>query len=168
MKPFTAEHLARMSAARKGRPLTPEHVAAIRAGWTPEGRVRANAPLALGRKGNPWSPETRDKLVAALTGRTLTLEHRAAISAGLKGHQVRPETKAFLSAKFAGRTKPYAPVKGECAYCLGPATEHDHVIPRGRPGWDAPDNTVPACVRCNRSKGSRTPDEWLAAGLVRD
>ena len=164
---FTPEHLAHIreaNKAKKGRPLTPEHVAAIRAGYTPESRARANASLALGRKGNPWSPETRAKVTAALTGRSLTAEHRAAIGAGLKGHQTRPETKARLSAKLIGRTAPYAPVKGECAYCLAPATEYDHIIPRGRPGWDAPDNMVPACVRCNRSKASRTPEEWFATG----
>ena len=168
MKPFTPEHCARISAAKKGRPQTAEHIAARRAGWTPEGRARANLSLEAGRQGNPWSPETRAKMISVLTGRTLTQEHRAAISAGNMGRQVTAETKAKLSAKLLGRAKPYAPVKGECAYCLGPATEHDHVIPRGRLGWDAPDNLVPACVRCNRSKASRTPDEWLAAGLVRD
>jgi 5-methylcytosine-specific restriction endonuclease McrA len=134
MKPFTPEHRARMSAAKKGRPQTPEHIAARRAGYTPEGRARANANLEAGRQGNPWSPETRAKVIAALTGRRLTPEHRAAIGTGLKGHRTTAETKARLSAKLIGRTPPYEPVKGECAYCLRPATEHDHVIPRGRPG----------------------------------
>lgn len=53
------------------------------------------------------------------------------------------------------------PVKGECVYCGKPATERDHVIPRGRGGVE----TVLACHTCNDSKGQRTPDEWLAAGL---
>ncbi|MEP7378371.1 MAG: HNH endonuclease [Chloroflexota bacterium] len=56
-----------------------------------------------------------------------------------------------------------ASVKGECIYCFQPATTYDHVIPRGRPGWDEPGNLVPACLSCNGQKGQRTPDEWLAA-----
>lgn len=35
----------------------------------------------------------------------------------------------------------------------------DHVIPRSRGGQDAWDNVVVACLRCNVTKGSRTPKE---------
>jgi 5-methylcytosine-specific restriction endonuclease McrA len=168
MKPFTPEHRARLSAAKKGRPLTPEHVAAIKAGYTPESRARANAALDGGRHGNPWSPETRAKQIAVRTGHRLTPEHRAKVSAAMMGRLVSSETRARLSAKLIGRTRPYEPVKGDCAYCLRPATAYDHVIPRGRPGWDDPENVVPACHRCNASKHNRTPEEWLAAGLMRD
>lgn len=61
-------------------------------------------------------------------------------------------------------------VVGECVYCGGPATTWDHVAPRphGRfgVGWGyCGCERVPACKRCNASKGRRTPEEWLAAGL---
>ena len=35
----------------------------------------------------------------------------------------------------------------------------DHVIPRSRGGRDTWDNVVVACLRCNVTKGSRTPKE---------
>ena len=46
-----------------------------------------------------------------------------------------------------------------CAYCGGHATTVDHVLPRSRGGRDAWENLVACCVRCNNSKGDRTPEE---------
>jgi len=46
-----------------------------------------------------------------------------------------------------------------CAYCAGPATTVDHVLPRSRGGRDAWENLVACCVRCNGTKGDRTPEE---------
>jgi 5-methylcytosine-specific restriction endonuclease McrA len=47
-----------------------------------------------------------------------------------------------------------------CQYC-GKKSDLtiDHVIPRSRGGKDAWDNVVVACLRCNVTKGSRTPKE---------
>lgn len=50
-----------------------------------------------------------------------------------------------------------------CAYCLdqdGPF-EIDHIIPVSRGGTDDSENLTVACSVCNRSKGARTPREWL-------
>jgi 5-methylcytosine-specific restriction endonuclease McrA len=51
-----------------------------------------------------------------------------------------------------------------CQYC-GKKTDLtiDHVIPRSRGGKDTWDNVVVACLRCNVTKGNRTPKE---AGFV--
>jgi 5-methylcytosine-specific restriction endonuclease McrA len=53
--------------------------------------------------------------------------------------------------------------KNTCQYCgrRMPKTDLtlDHVIPRSRGGIDSWDNLVLACMHCNVSKGSRTPDE---------
>lgn len=48
-----------------------------------------------------------------------------------------------------------------CAYCgRGDITlTIDHVIPKSRGGADSWENLVTACVRCNNSKGDRTPAE---------
>ena len=46
-----------------------------------------------------------------------------------------------------------------CAYCTGPATTIDHVLPRSRGGQDVWENLVACCVRCNNAKGDRTPEE---------
>jgi 5-methylcytosine-specific restriction endonuclease McrA len=46
-----------------------------------------------------------------------------------------------------------------CAYCGGPASTVDHVLPRSRGGGNTWLNTVAACGRCNQRKGDRTPAE---------
>ena len=46
-----------------------------------------------------------------------------------------------------------------CRYCGQAAHEVDHVLPVSRGGSDAIDNLVAACMRCNRAKGKRTPEE---------
>lgn len=53
----------------------------------------------------------------------------------------------------------------ECWYCgvelLADGTWHiEHQHPRSRGGSDHPDNLVPACVECNRSKADLTVEEF--------
>lgn len=58
------------------------------------------------------------------------------------------------------------PPNEECAYCgTSDDITWDHVVPMSRGGANAAHNLVPACGPCNRSKNSKTPDEWLGAGL---
>lgn len=49
-----------------------------------------------------------------------------------------------------------------CAYCgrRGGDLECDHVHPVARGGTHHPSNLVTACLPCNRSKGSKTVEEW--------
>ena len=59
-----------------------------------------------------------------------------------------------------------------CVWCRrtltsgdGPGLVHattDHLVPRvkGGPSWL--ENEVPACARCNRLRGHRSPADWLA------
>lgn len=54
-----------------------------------------------------------------------------------------------------------------CVYCGADPFKHgdieiDHVWPASRGGTDTVDNLVVACRRCNRSKGSWAPQEWLS------
>ena len=42
----------------------------------------------------------------------------------------------------------------KCAYCGEHADSLDHVIPRHRGGQTVIENLVPACLRCNGSKGA--------------
>jgi len=54
----------------------------------------------------------------------------------------------------------------ECTYCgAGRLLQGDHIIPLTRGGSNALNNVTTACQRCNHAKGSKTPDEWCAAGL---
>ena len=50
-----------------------------------------------------------------------------------------------------------------CAYCG--VSDHplhrDHVIPLSRGGRDIPSNVVPACDRCNSSKGDQDFRFWM-------
>ena len=58
---------------------------------------------------------------------------------------------------------------GRCEYCGGEMSprsgspnsyEADHRTPYSRGGPSTPENLAPSCRTCNRSKGSRTPEEW--------
>lgn len=53
-----------------------------------------------------------------------------------------------------------------CAYCEGEFAEWDHFIPLSRGGAHEIGNLVPACKRCNRSKGAKLPFiEWEPSGF---
>ncbi len=59
---------------------------------------------------------------------------------------------------------------GKCFYCG--CSDHpltrDHVVPISRGGLDDFGNVVPACGRCNASKGARTLDEFIDFKAKRD
>lgn len=53
-----------------------------------------------------------------------------------------------------------------CAYCGNPPIDDksltlDHVKPRAKGGEDITSNCIPACKRCNHSKGSENWVEWF-------
>lgn len=53
-----------------------------------------------------------------------------------------------------------------CAYCNNPPIDDksltvDHVKPKAKGGEDRTSNCVPACTRCNHSKGSENWLEWF-------
>lgn len=54
---------------------------------------------------------------------------------------------------------------GRCGYCREPTEcpDGDHVVPLALGGADSIDNIVPACQRCNTSKGTLTLDEWAVS-----
>lgn len=65
---------------------------------------------------------------------------------------------------FTGETAAYVAelLEQPCAYCGSTEQiEIEHVVPYSRGGKTEPDNLVPACLPCNRSKGAKTPTEWL-------
>lgn len=63
------------------------------------------------------------------------------------------------SAKQKFRQQIFEAWGSECAYCGVPADTLDHVKPRHKGGNTITPNLVPACRKCNRSKGS---EEWTA------
>ena len=46
-----------------------------------------------------------------------------------------------------------------CAYCGKEAGTMDHVVPRSRGGDSSWTNTVSCCIKCNRKKGNKLPEE---------
>jgi 5-methylcytosine-specific restriction endonuclease McrA len=59
--------------------------------------------------------------------------------------------------------------RSHCAYCGQPGQtfEMEHVVPLGRGGTHTPDNVVPACFACNRSKAGKLFEEWTAERVRR-
>ena len=54
-----------------------------------------------------------------------------------------------------------------CAYCGGEGNTIDHVIPKVKGGLDIPENTVPCCENCNKSKNNKDVDVFLNDRLLR-
>lgn len=69
------------------------------------------------------------------------------------------------------RHRLYGEQEGVCEGCQTHfpfrVMEVDHMLPRSRGGTDRRDNLQLLCSGCNRSKGSRTMAEWLAARETR-
>jgi hypothetical protein len=70
--------------------------------------------------------------------------------------------------QFAARYKALGmdPVRPECIYCGGPPTEWDHLRPMVKDSrWTGffteIANLVPACGKCNQSRGSKPVKEWM-------
>lgn len=89
----TEESCAKMSAAKKGKPMSAEH----------------RAKISASHKGKCMSVEARAKISAALTGRTLSEEHKANISkprsaeTRAKGKPKSAEHRAKMSAAKKGK-----------------------------------------------------------------
>lgn len=73
--------------------------------------------------------------------------------AAKRGARHAAVTKAMLAGKLEA-------FKGLCAYCPAPFEHWDHVFPLARGGAHEIENLVPACARCNMSKGAKTLHEW--------
>lgn len=68
---------------------------------------------------------------------------------GARGHSSAAQMEARISL-----------YGGLCAYCLGPASTIDHVIPLSRGGTNWPANLRPACKSCNSKKHIKKINEW--------
>ena len=81
--------------------------------------------------------------------------HKSKARAKRYGAEHEPYSRAAVFERWGSR----------CCYCDGEATTLDHVTPLGFGGHDVEANVVPACARCNSSKGRKTLAKW--AGLSR-
>jgi hypothetical protein len=81
----TPETSAKVGAAHRGKKLSPEQLAILRA---------AHLGKPAWNKGKPASPEAKAKMRASREGRTLSPEHRAKIAAAQLGRKLPPERRA--------------------------------------------------------------------------
>lgn len=65
-----------------------------------------------------------------------------------------------VNSEEYSRTTIMARWHSRCAYCDKRARHLDHVQPLSRGGEDVEKNILPACERCNLSKGAKTLAEW--------
>ncbi len=107
---------------------------------------QANREAILDKK-RAWAKANADK-VCEYSRRRHAL-HRASFKASLS-----PLTSEQREKRFGL----YGNV---CAYCHASGRlSVDHVLPLFQGGLDQADNIVPACGRCNSSKGARHVEEW--------
>ncbi|AXE86712.1 RNA-guided endonuclease IscB [Streptomyces sp. Go-475] len=129
---------------------------ARRPGWLPPSvRHRVDTTFSLAHRLCRWAPVTE-----------IHVEHVAfdthSLSAGrpLKGaeHQRGP----LAGTSVRGRLR--VVWDGSCAYCgmSGVPLNIEHVRPRGRGGSDRISNLVLACSPCNRAKGGKPVEAFLA------
>lgn len=92
-----------------------------------------------------------------------------------KGIRVREQVRDYLfnleamtrkEAKRLWRQSIKDAWQNRCAYCNTPPIDDksltvDHVKPKAKGGEDRTSNCVPACTRCNHSKGSENWLEWF-------
>lgn len=72
----------------------------------------------------------------------------------------RRARKASVDHEPYSRSEIFARWDSICCYCDEPATALDHVTPIVNGGADAARNLVPACKRCNSSKGAKSLADW--------
>lgn len=90
-----------------------------------------------------WAKANPDK------ANTLKIRHRA-LKKGASGSHTAREWREKVASSG-----------GVCVYCgkAGPLTR-DHAVPLAKGGSDSIENIVPACARCNASKGTRTAAQF--------
>lgn len=81
--------------------------------------------------------------------------------------EIKAPTKKPLALWGKTRLRIFKRDGGECVYCNKDVSLEqwavDHIHPRSRGGSDVDTNLALACIKCNSSKGDRTPEEWRAA-----
>lgn len=120
-----------------------------------------NNPLKVSAKHKKWRDSNLDQERKRLTdyaknNRPVIISIRHARRARLAGAGGR-----FTAQEWGALKDSYL---GRCAYCFDAKAEHiDHVVPVAKGGTNDIGNLVPACAKCNLSKGSKS----LLAFMVR-
>ncbi len=89
-----------------------------------------------------WAEKNQDKAKACQDHSNLM--RRARVNKAV-GYHTKHE-RSYLFSSYLGL----------CVYCSAKATDFDHVVPLARGGCNHIENLVPACERCNASKGAKS------------
>lgn len=158
---------------RRYRERHPDRVREQNRRWREENPEKKRAANASWRDANPDHPrdvEAQRALSAAWyqqnkdRRRTTSLAWQAAHPEKLSEYQKRRRARRLGSnpdltdEQWAGIVAEFG---GRCAYCEAEGVEQDHVIPLSRGGRHTESNVVPACRKCNASKGTKYLAEWL-------
>lgn len=113
--------------------------------------------------------EMRRKYQQGDAGREAVRKYSASAK-GRESRQVRHERRrarevsAINTLTIAEWREIVASYLGNCvycgAYCQNPS--QDHIVPLSKGGEHTADNVVPACGKCNSSKGSKSLLHWMA------
>jgi 5-methylcytosine-specific restriction endonuclease McrA len=155
---------------RRYRARHPERVTARVGAW------RAANPDKTRRQKKAWNKANPDRVAAY--ERTKYRRHATKIKARVSAWQAaNPDKVKIQSAIRAARkragggfTRQDVEAKfdlqgGACVYCPAPLSlgfEIDHRMPLALHGPNTPENIQLLCVTCNRRKGKKHPDVWLA------
>lgn len=123
-------------------PLAAEHFSHTPSGWFRSYcRICKNKQTSEWAKENKWSDEKK----------------------WTKQNAARANAKGSYSDGDIARIRKM--LGDKCAYCgieLRGGGEVDHMIPLDRNGEHNPCNLTIACMPCNRAKGNKTPQEYIA------
>ena len=143
---------------------------------TRDGRIVGMA-LGPSSSGNVWLLDSVARTRTALLPRP-GFPWSASLLGGVEiGRELLLVTSVDRNAWFvrmspAGKPEELGMVEAVCAYCGGVATEWDHLRPlvvnKQPTGYISEiHNLVPACGKCNQSKGNKNWREWLFSSVPR-
>lgn len=109
---------------------------------------------AIAKRSSEWSKNNRDKKTAYKN----TRRARVAMTGGM--HTPQDIQSILESQKFKCAS---------CGCCIREYYEVDHIMPLALGGSSWPSNLQCLCMRCNRAKADRHPDEWerIKAAYIR-
>lgn len=122
--------------------------------WQRDNRARVSANVSAWRKKNPEKhlENTREYRTNNRARRTLYAQKRIAKSKAVECTFTNEQWKASVSV-----------FDNACAYCgAGGSLTQDHVVPVSLGGGYTVNNIVPACTRCNCSKGNKPMHDWYS------
>jgi hypothetical protein len=114
----------------------------------------------------PWYVENQDRVIesAARWAAENPLKSRSGVAAAKANRRAREKEAGTITAAEWREKLEY--FNFSCAYCLrhesvAGVMSVEHMLPLSRGGTNTADNIVPACLRCNLNKSSRTVLEFL-------